>query len=199
MAKRRKPTDPQTAHRIKRAADLEAVGMQREAAALDAHQDVEITRLAEERGGKKAGHNVARRMDAFDALKEGMAPGAYDAARRLERDVLEGKGEGDRGRIMERVDCDEGKDRMDLMIEAAARSSAVLDKLAPRDRWLLLELIVVPIDRGGWRGGVAYITGETNFNAQGAAVRAACVNLRDAYEAQNVGDYALCKPTGLAA
>lgn len=184
-AKRQKPSDPEAARLARRVRELTDVGLQPEAAVLVAHSEVEVTRIAEERpgqNGKKVAHTVARRMDAFEALKAGMVDGAYDAARRLERDILESLGQGDRGRIITRVDCDHGRDRMDVMLEAANASRLVLDRLSPRDRWLLLELIVVPIDRGGWRGSVQYITGEENRDAQGAIVRHACANLRDAYQ-----------------
>ena len=39
-----------------------------------------------------------------------------------------------------------------------------------------------PADAAAWRDAVAYVTGETHTHAQAAAVRAACVNLRDAYD-----------------
>jgi hypothetical protein len=187
MAKRRhaKPSDPEAARLARRAKDLALVGMQPEAAALPQHDMVEMTRMAEDTGaGKKAGHHVARRMDAFDALKDGMQPGAYDAARRLEREILESRLEGDKGRRMERVDCAKADEKEFKFVLAADNVKGVSQRLSPRDFWLLRELIIPSKEyAGGWRGVVAYVTGEDNKDAQGAVVRSACVNLRDVYEA----------------
>jgi hypothetical protein len=106
--------------------------------------------------------------------------------RRFELDLMVRRGEADRGRPTERVDCTAGH-TTDAMIQAAQRIEAVVANLPPRDWWLLMELISPSIaHEGGWRGAVSYVTGEGNSNAQGAAVRAACVNLRDAYEKQQV-------------
>jgi hypothetical protein len=62
----------------------------------------------------------------------------------------------------------------------------VLARLPPRDAWLLTELVspsvAIILNCTNWREIVAHITGETNAHAQAACVRAACVNLRDAYE-----------------
>lgn len=190
MAKRnrKKKTAEELAAELlaRRARDFDAVGMQPDAAALSAHSNVEITRKAQDREGKKVDHNVARRMDAFDVLKDGMAPGAFDAARRLERDMLLRRGEGDKGARKERVDEESPRDITDRMVLAASEVEAIGRMLSPRDFWLLSELIEPPIDRGTWRDHVRYVTGEANWNCQGAAVRAACVNLRDAYERLDV-------------
>lgn len=167
----------------KRALDLAAVNMPVSAAALDQHEDVEVTRAGARRDGKTVKHDVARRMDAFQSLREGMAPGAFDAARRLERDVLTSMGQSDHGRHSDRVDCDPSAvNRTDLMIQAADRVSKVLKRVSARDGWLLREIIYPQREYRSWREIVAYITGETHTHAQGAAVRAACVNLRDAYD-----------------
>lgn len=184
-AKRQKPSDPEAARLARRVRELTDVGLQPEAAVLAAHSEVEVTRIAEERpgqSGKKVAHTVARRMDAFESLKAGMVDGAYDAARRLERAMIVRKGEGDRGRRMGRLDCEGGRDIADLMLEAGDEVEAVRVRLAPRDWWLLVELIDPPLDRGTWRDHVAYITGEENRDGQGAIVRHACANLRDAYQ-----------------
>lgn len=175
---RQKPYDPAA----QRAKDLAAVGLQPEAAVLAQHDAVEVTRLAQEgHNGKKVAHDVARRMDAFEALKAGMERGAYDAARRFERDILTRRREAGAGRPMERVDCE--PEREFAWVDAAIRVDEVTDRLPPRDWWLLMELISPRIEWAGWRETVKYITGETHPHAQGAAVRSACVNLRDAYEA----------------
>lgn len=185
MARRNKPQDA----REQRRRDFEAVGLQREAADLRQNGNIEVTRTAEDREGKTVDHDVAVRRDAFDALKASMNQeprfhGCYDAARRFERDVLLARCEADTGRSMERVDdAPKGEFRFIL----AASNVAWLKKaLSRRDFWLLYELIAPSQEyEGGWRGAVAYVTGEDNPNAQGAAVRGACANLRDAYEAMD--------------
>jgi hypothetical protein len=183
----RKTEAQQEAERIaKRSQDLAAVNLPPEAANLPLQADIDVTRAGEERAkaedGKKVDHDTARRHDAFSALKSGMAPGAYDAARRFELDLLTRHGVADRGRSMERVDCTGGH-ATDAIMQAAQRVDDVRDRIAPRDYWLLCELIVPPIDRGTWRDHVAYITGEMHVHGQGAVVRGVCVNLRDAYTA----------------
>lgn len=180
---RRNRIDPEAKRLIERAQDLVAVGLQPDAAVLQAMEDIQVTRAGQKRDGQKVSDNSARRLDAFEALKDGMAVGAYDAARRLEKDILRARREAGSGPMVERVDCDAGKEREFRFITAAANVRAVVGRLAPRDWWLLSELIAPGVDRGGWRAQVAYITGETHTHAQGAAVRAACINLRDVYQA----------------
>lgn len=185
MARRNRPKTPeqiQAERLIRRARELEAVNVQPEAAALQTSEDIEVTRKGQKRGDQKADHDGARRLDAFAALKDGMAPGAYDAVRRFEADICTRRGESDKGPSGERVDRTAGL-VTDAMLMAAQRIDAVTARLPPRDWWLLMELISPRKDWGGWRNTVSYITGETHQHAQGAAVRAACVNLRDAYEA----------------
>lgn len=187
MAKRRPRSPDQILAEAaeRRRQSFAAVGLSPEMADLVTHSDIDITRKAEKReGGKTVEDNSARRMDAFGALKDGMQVGCYDAARRLERDILTRRGEGDKGQRLARVDCEGGRDLADLIVAAGEACDAIQARLSPRDWWLLNDLIAPAVERsGGWRGRVAYITGETNWNAQGAAVRSACVNLRDAYEA----------------
>jgi hypothetical protein len=159
-----------------RAIDFAAVGLQALASTLPANEDISI-----QREGQKT-KETARRMDAFDALQDGMHPGAFDAARRLERDMRIRRGEHDRGRPSMRVDSDGGRDRTDQAIEAGERVDAVLAKIGERDAWLLSELIYPSTGRA-WRETVAYVTGESHAHAQGAVVRSACENLRIGYEA----------------
>lgn len=166
----------------KRALDLEAVNLQPEAAALALQADIEVTREGQGREGRKVDSNQARRLDAFAALRVGMAAGAYDAARRFELDLLTRHGVADRGKSMERVDCTGGH-ATDQIIAAGQRVEAVQDRMPPRDFWLLCELIVPPVDRGTWRDHCAYVTGERHTEGQAACVRSACLNLRDAYTA----------------
>lgn len=171
--------------------DFDAVGLQREAADLPQHGDIQITRAAEDRDGKTVDHNVARRTDAFDALKQSMNSqpryhGCYDAARRFERDILLARCEGDRGARSERVDCEPGREVEFRFVVAATDVAWLKTELPRRDFWLLSELIAPSREyENGWRGTVYYVTGEDNPNAQGAAVRFACANLRDAYEAMD--------------
>lgn len=166
---------------VQRQRDFAAANLQPDAAGLAANADVAVRRQGQKN------ELSARRLDVFEALKAGMAPGCYDAARRLERDITMRRGEHDHGRPMERVDGDEQAAfcRNDQIIAAAERVDAILRRLSGRDAWLLTELIVPQPTRPTWRETVAYITGETHPHAQGAAVRAACVNLRDAYDEGN--------------
>lgn len=157
----------------RRRTDFEAVGLQAEAAQLIANAPVEIRR----EGQRNA--ETARRADAFDALKDGMAPGAYDAARRLEHDYRVRSGEAERGRGADRVSCTAGF-TSDVMIKAAERIEEVERRLALRDALLLRALIEPKID-ATWRATVERLTAETLPHAQAAIVRWACVNLRDAY------------------
>lgn len=180
-----KTAEQREAERIAaRVQDLAAVSLPADAAVLPVQQDIEITRQGQMRDGRKVDADSARRLDAFEALKPSMAgemfAGCYDAARRLERDILTRYGWADRGRSMERVDCTAGLVN-DASLSAGKRVDAVTQWLSLREGWLLVELITGHPDRPTWRETVAYITGETNLNAQGAAVRGACANLRDAY------------------
>ncbi len=212
MARRHKPKTPEqiAAERLAtRARNFEAVGLQPEAAGLAASDNIEIIREGEDHGSKKAGHNVAKRIDAFDALKDGMVPGAYSAARKLEEDIAKSRGEFDRGRSMFRVDEDKIKDPIDKMATAVAEVKRALSFVGARDAWLLMELIrptLACAESGfhfsaptaedvaaggkqrealfGWRAIVAHITAETHTHAQGAVVRSACANLVTAYEAR---------------
>jgi hypothetical protein len=174
-------TEREAERLIARARDLEAVNVHPDAAVLPLQQDIEVTRAGQQRQGQKVRTDSARRLDAFAALKDGMAPGAYDAARRLERDILIRMNLSERPASLERVDGSKG--HADAMILAGGRVLAIAARIPPRDYWLLVELIAPPIDRGSWRDHVAYITGETHVHAQGAVVRSACLNLRDAYAA----------------
>lgn len=182
--------------------DLEAVNLPSDAATLPLQSQIEVTRAGQGRGSQTVKTDTARRLDAFEALKAGMADGAYDAARRFELDLLIRHGIADGGRSMERVDCTGGH-ATDAIIIAAGNVETIQDRIPPRDYFLLCELIVPPINRDGiqprfarpdgsvergaplfgWRASVYYVTGESHTHGQAAAVRAAAVNLRDAYAA----------------
>jgi hypothetical protein len=179
--KPRKTPEEREAERIlARARDLDAVNLQPDVAALLSGADIEVTRAGQKREGQKVTSDSARRLDAFAALKDGMAVGAYDAARRLEADILARMGIYDRSGAVQRVDKSAGI-TTDTMRAAGIMVDRVLGRLSARDGNLLHELINPPLCRGTWRDHVRYMTGEVNAVAQGAVVRMVCVNLRDAY------------------
>jgi hypothetical protein len=173
----------------RRAADLVAVSLPAEAASLPRQASIEVTRAGESRAkstdDKKVSHDSARRIDAFDALKSGFAHGCYDAVRRFEVDLLARLGIWDRVFMVGRVDCDRDPHYARALACAVAgeKVDAIKARIPPRDFDLLCELIAPQVDRGTWRDHVAYITRERHTEGQSAAVRAACVNLRDAYAA----------------
>ena len=187
-AKRRKTAAEIAAALIaRRGQDFEAIGLAPEAAALQTQSDIEITRKGDTRVSHKTGakveENSARRLDAFEALRDGMEKGCYDAARRFERDLAISLNEHDRGRSLMRVDNEKPGDRMDDIVAASKRLGEVMRFVSYRDAWLLQWLIRPPANRfEGWRAIVYHITGETDRLCQGAAVRLACGALRDAYE-----------------
>jgi hypothetical protein len=177
---RTKPKDPQVAAAERRARAFHAVSLQAGASVLPANADIDAQAQEREHEAR------ARRMDAFEALKEGMVKGAYDAARRLEKDITIARNEHDRGRNLDRVDNDSPTDRMDAMLKARWRVDIALGGIGQRDAWLLTELIAPSVQTAlmamTWRATVAYVTGEENPHAQAAVVRSACANLSKAYE-----------------
>lgn len=187
MTKKRKPqktAEQREAERVaKRARDLAAVNIPAELAALPSGDDIDVNHAERDR------IDGARRVDAFLALRDGMATGSYDAARRLEKDVATRYAERGGGPMLERVDAgDRPLGPLDLMVDAGKRVDAILSRVGGRDAWLLIELIRPSLDRGGWRKTVAYITGEENPVAQAAAVRSACANLAAAYGQWDKGE-----------
>jgi hypothetical protein len=117
---------------LARARDLEAVNLPPEGAALASYADVQVSHAQRDQVDN------ARRADAFDCLKADMArkaPGAYDAVRRLERDMLIRAGQADPGRAMIRVDENEdGGGVLDRRLEAGAKVDAVLKLVGARDK-----------------------------------------------------------------
>jgi hypothetical protein len=193
--KRSKPKSPEQIALEKlaqRARDLEAVNIQPEAASLPSNENIIVQRKSQQ---TLAG---ARRWDCFDALAaknrkpdDKLSPvldtASYTAARQLERDMREQRGEVDRGSSGMRVDSDPDRgDHTDAMVAAGKRVRAVLAKIGDRDAMLLTELIYPSIPRETWRDTVAYVTGETHSHAQAAVVRAACANLAAAYSRRAV-------------
>ena len=185
MSRRAKPKSPE-AILAERARDFAAVGLQAEAAGLSANANIEVRRQSQ------ATLTGARRVDAFDALREGMAKGAYDAARRLEADLTlrVGRPGASGGGGTERIDCAGSAtvgdamaaERLDRARSAGRRADAVLGRVGPRDAMLLGELMAPSLPERGWRETVRAVTGEDNPVAQAAVVRAACANLAMAYE-----------------
>jgi hypothetical protein len=171
----------------KLAKDFDAVNLPADGVSLPNQGDIEVTRAGQKREGQKVKEDSARRLDAFAALRDSMRNdpfvGCYDAARKFERDLLVRRREGDRQPIAERVDGGNGNPDLWFLavVDAGRDVDFIKARLSRRDFWLLVELITPTKERPTWRAGVAYVTGEENPNAQGAAVRAACMNLRDAY------------------
>ena len=183
--KKHKPMSPEqiAAKRLaERMEDFAVVNLPGSAAALATFDDVVVDRAVRQSASKRGNVDRARRTDVFDALKDGMTAGSYDAARRLERDMALRAGENGRGPNLDRVDCDGQRDRTDAMLLAGQRIDGVLALLGDREGWLLTELILPVVTRPTWRQTVAHITGESHAHAQAAVVRSACENLRDAYQ-----------------
>jgi hypothetical protein len=184
MSRRGKPKSPAqilAERAARRACDFEAVGLAPEAASLATSAAIEVKRAG------RTNTTMARRLDAFDALRDGMEPGGYDAARKLEADLRLRRGEADHGRNLIRVDGGgEGPVLLDRQLAAGRRIDAVLGRVGARDARLLCELIYPSAERAGWRETVAKVTGETHQHAQGAVVRSACANLAAAYEMRPV-------------
>lgn len=189
---RKKPTTSEAARQEReRRVDFAAVNLPDDAATNPNHADIEVTRSASARDGRKVDADSARRLDAFSALQASMRRkefvGAYDAARRFERDLFVSLGLHDRGPAIDRVDGTPPKgDRTDAMIAASRQVVGIKLRLPDRDWWLLNELVNPTRLEATWRVTVSRITGEANWNAQGAVVRALCVNVRDAYAALDV-------------
>lgn len=188
MAKRKPKTRAELeAERLAmRAQDMAAVNLPPEVAALLSGRDIEVTRAGQKREGQKVTADSARRVDCFDALKSSFERGCFDAARRLEQDIRTRRAEGGKGLSMERVDGGSKYDQTDLIVAAGQRVDWLSRRLAPREFWLLCELIQPSREYNGWRGVVAYITGAENPVAQAERVKAAVENLRDAYDELDV-------------
>jgi hypothetical protein len=188
MSRRKpKPSSPQdVARRMqqRRMADFEALGLASDVATLPTSNDVEVRPPAKNNQPSQR-RRVAARMDAFAALEAGMPVASYVAARRLQADITIRKGEQDRGRNFDRVDCDKPTDRTDAMIAAAKRIEAVFARLGGHTQWLLTELAspsdVMRLNHTTWRAVVQYITGEEDAMAQAGAVRHACKELALVY------------------
>lgn len=175
--KRKPPKSPDqiAAEKLEqRRKDFEAVNLP-DIAALQTADNVEVTRESQK-------HVLtARRADVFDLLKAGMAPGAYDAARRLEGDMRIRAGETERGNPMPKVDALPADIARALRMAAAGeRVDRILKALPIRDG-LILRCLIEPTRDATWHASIERLTGETHVHAHAAVVRGVCLNLRDAY------------------
>ena len=145
-------------------------------------QGVEVT--ASVRGGQAAAH----RKDIFSRMLDGrlLSVAAFDAIRRLEADTTERRPPSG-GSTGERVSSSGAKDVLSQrMLEAGRRVDAALGLIGRRDAAFLRELLEPhqvelgpPAER--WRQVVRVMLGETQANAQAAALRSAVENLAWAY------------------
>ena len=142
--------------------------------------------------GPRGKVQTARRDDVFDRFlsRGALSQHAHQAIRRLDADMTERRGEGERG-AGEKVDGSGARDLVtQRMIDAGDRidglENGVLPRVGRRDAGLLREFLeprrVITGGLNRWRLVVATLTGETNEQAQGAALRASCDNLALAYQ-----------------
>ena len=142
--------------------------------------------------GARGRVQTARRDDVFDRLlaRGALSQSAHQAIRRLDADMTERRGEGERG-SGEKVDGGGARDLVtQRMLDAGDRvdglERGVLPRVGRRDAGLLREMLeprrVITGGLDRWRLVVATITGETNQHAQSAVLRAACDNLALAYQ-----------------
>lgn len=183
---RRKPTDPAVALARRRAADFHATGQAPDTAALTTAAEIEVR--SPKTGARRL---AAQRMDAFGALRDTMSSAMYQAAMRYQLDIIQRKGEGDRGRSLERVDCEGRGDRTDAIIKAGERVEAVRRFITDRQYWLLTELAspsdAIRLQYSTWRDIGYYITGEHDVRALAAVIRGAVKDLLAGYTAIDNG------------
>lgn len=187
---RRKPSSP--AEILAKAAALRvlafaSVDLQLEAANLNNQEGVDITRKGDKnRDGKRAKDNQIMRLDAFHQLRDSLCDGGYDAVRKFETQLTIRRGEHDRGRNLDRVDCETGGDRTDAMLAAGKHVDAIIVKMGPRAAWLICELLdpsaATRLKATTWRKIVYHVTGAENPVAQTERVRAAVEELTHAYQ-----------------
>lgn len=185
---RAKAKDPQVAAAEKRARDFQSVGLSADSASLRTSADLTVEPAQRGEAGKRGHEDRARRVDAFEALKDGLQRlGVYAIARKYEVDVVTAAGEHDRGRSLNRVDGDRPGGREDDMIDASKRVKFVRGQIGAFNANLLDELIspsaLTRLCGPTWRDTVSLIAHETNEHAQAAVVRLACLSLAAAYRA----------------
>lgn len=138
--------------------------------------------------GARGKVQTARRDDVFDRFlaRGALSQHAHQAVRRLDADMTERRGEGERG-SGEKVD---GSGACDLvtqrMIDAGDRVDEALRLVGRRDALLLHELleprqVLATNGLERWRMVVVVMTGESGKDAQPAVIRSACENLVHAY------------------
>lgn len=170
--KKKKPYDPAAAarHRQERAESQAEIGRLRAQPSTAVNVD--------KRTGRLTG---AWRLNCFNTLLPAESPerGAVDW---LDELVRSANGENGQERRPDYIrasnDGPPGQNVTDAMIEASRKLKIVTDSLSPSHARMLLDLMKP--DAGlitRWRGVVERCTGETNAQAQGAVVRAACVQL----------------------
>lgn len=177
------PTDPLTIARRRATEKLaerrpENWGVNRAALCLPANDDVQAW-AARSRTG-------VYRRDVFDRLLAGERPSMLAAVRRLQADVGSRIGSaGGVGRYAERIDVSRVDDlRLDRQLSAGARLGKVLALAGQRSARLLLALVEPETALGrstDWRKVIEQETGERLAEVQAEVVRAACVDLADAY------------------
>lgn len=171
-ARTRRPADPDAIARLSRERRHHAEDVAR----LAAQPDIQISKAA------GAPHH---RLDVFDLLKgrAALSGHAYEAARRLERDIAAWLGV-DRDTAA-RGGGGEVSLTSDRRLIAGDRVTAATGRIGARDGTLLSALIQPQFDGQAqrWREIVQRITAETNEHAQTAVVRSACENLAQAYVA----------------
>ena len=151
--------------------------------ALRSQADVDVT------PSKRLGQTGAQRKDVFRRMMEdtSLSTAGFDAARRLELDMAERRGSSGGG-TGEKVSGTGARDLVtQRMLDAGDRVEAALARVGRRDAAFLRELmeprqvVDVPVPADRWKQVVAVMLGETNANAQGAALRSAVENLAWAY------------------
>ena len=181
---RRRALDQQAALAAERAIDRdpERWGVAVEALTLPANATVEVQTAP-------AGRVIrARRQDVFDLfLARGkLSAAAFNAVRRLQTDIaILHRSVACAADYSPRVDRTRETDSFtDVRHRASVRVETVLSLTGPVSARLLGALCEADAAVGGageWRALVARETGERLADAQGAALRAACENLAEAY------------------
>jgi len=156
--------------------DVEALGRQ---------DDVRLVMQGARRGAVQS----ARRDDVFDRLlaRGALSASAHAAARRLDADMTERRGQGHAQERGPKVDCQTSRELVtQRTLDAGARVDRALGLVVRRDAALLRELLEPRLVLAGealdrWRAVVRLITGEARPEVQAGAVRSAGENLAWAY------------------
>ena len=138
--------------------------------------------------GPRGKVQTARRDDVFDRFlaRGAMSQPAHQAIRRLDADMTERRGEGERG-SGEKVDGCGSRDLVtQRMLDAGARVDAALALIGRRDALVLHELlqprqVLATNGMERWRMVVLMLTGEQRDEVQAGVIRSAAENLVLAY------------------